>query len=45
MNESNKNYTNHPDPYEDIIRSEELDPYEKLIHTDFCIKSIKEIIE
>ena len=31
MRKTKKNYQTNPDPYEDIIRLEKLDPYETLI--------------
>ncbi len=31
MRKTKKNYKSNSDPYEDIIRSEQLDPYEALI--------------
>ena len=31
MRKTKKNHKNNPDPYEDLIRSEKLDPYEALI--------------
>ena len=31
MRQTKKNHKSNPDPYEDMIRSEKLDPYEALI--------------
>ena len=37
-----KNHKSHPDPYEDLIRAENLDPYEALIKSnDFLKKNNK----
>ncbi len=34
-----------PDPYEDMLRSEKLDPYESLIKPNFFNKKANESIE
>ena len=34
MRKTKKNYKSNPDPYEDIIRLEQLDPYEALIKSN-----------
>ena len=34
MRKTTKNYKSNPDPYEDIIRLEQLDPYETLIKSN-----------
>ena len=39
MKKTNKNTnTCNPDPYEDIVRFEKLDPYETLINLDISLK-------
>ena len=38
MRKTKKNYQTNPDPYEDIIRLEKLDPYEALIKLNNYIK-------
>ena len=34
MRKTKRNKTNDPDPYEDIVRLEKLDPYETLIKSN-----------
>ena len=34
MRKAKKNHNSNPDPYEDLIRSEQLDPYEALIKSN-----------
>ena len=38
MRKTKKNDKSTPDPYEDMIRSEQLDPYEALIKSNSFIK-------
>ena len=38
MRKIKKNHKSNPDPYEDLIRSEQLDPYEALIKSNICLK-------
>ncbi len=42
MKKSNKNHLSQADPYEDIIRLEELDPYETLIQMKYTSQSKKD---
>tara|TARA_B100001250_G_C19114757_1_gene492665 strand:- start:59 stop:193 length:135 start_codon:yes stop_codon:yes gene_type:complete len=44
MRKTNKNHKSNPDPYEDMIRSEKLDPYEGLIKSNVFIKENKKSI-
>ena len=39
MKKLNDSVGNPPDPYEDIIRAQQLDPYEKMISSDFIFKN------
>ena len=41
MKKSSKIETNNPDPYEDIIRSKKLDPYETLLQLNTIIENKK----
>ena len=43
MRKTKKNHKNTPDPYEDLIRLEKLDPYEALIKSNHCQKNNKPI--
>ena len=38
MRKTTKNHESYPDPYEDMIRLEKLDPYEALIKSNDFIK-------
>ena len=38
MKKSNTNERKYPDPYEDIVRLEKLDPYETLIKSNLFLK-------
>ena len=38
MRKTKKNHQSSPDPYEDMIRLEQLDPYEALIKSNNFIK-------
>jgi len=38
MRKTKKNHKSNPDPYEDLIRSMELDPYEALIKSNRPLK-------
>ncbi len=38
MRKTKKNQKSDPDPYEDMIRSEKLDPYEALIKSNVFLK-------
>ena len=40
MRKTKKNQNNNPDPYEDMIRLEQLDPYETLIRLNKFPKRI-----
>ena len=41
MRKTKKNHKSRPDPYEDIIRLDKLDPYEALITSNVFIKENK----
>ena len=45
MRKTKKNYKSNPDPYEDMIRSEKLDPYEALIKLNYCLKKSNKLTE
>jgi hypothetical protein len=45
MKETKKNYQTNPDPYEDIVKLEELDPYEALIKSTNLLKKKKTSFE
>ena len=45
MRKTKKNYKSNPDPYEDMIRSEQLDPYEALIKLNYCLKKSNKLTE
>ena len=45
MRKSKKNNQSNPEPYEDMIRSEKLDPYEAQIKSNFIIKQSNKCIE
>ena len=45
MRKTKKNYKSNPDPYEDMIRSEQLDPYEALIKSNYCLKKSNKLTE
>ena len=45
MRKTKKNYKINPDPYEDMIRSEQLDPYEALIKLNYCLKKSNKLTE
>ena len=45
MKRTNRKTHANPDPYEDVIRLEKLDPYETLIQSCLSSKRKKEIIE
>ena len=38
MRKTKKNHKSDPDPYEDMIRLKQLDPYEALIQSDYLLK-------
>ena len=38
MRKTKKHDQNSPEPYEDMIRLEQLDPYETLIKSKICLK-------
>ena len=38
MRRTKKNLQNSPDPYEDMVKLEKLDPYESLIKSNFLLK-------
>ena len=38
MRRTKNNFKNSPDPYEDMIRLEQLDPYEALIKSKIFVK-------
>ena len=38
MRKTKKNHNNIPDPYEDLNRLEQLDPYEALIKSNYSFK-------
>ena len=40
MRKTKENHKSNPDPYEDIIRLEQLDPYEALIKSEKFLKNI-----
>ena len=39
MRKTKKNHNSYPDPYEDMIRLEQLDPYEALIKSNNLLKN------
>ena len=43
MRKTKKNHKGNPDPYEDLIRSDQLDPYEALIKSNNFLKKNKSI--
>ena len=45
MRKTKKNHNNIPDPYEDLIRLEQLDPYEALIKLNYCLKKSNKLTE
>ena len=45
MKKSKKKYKTNPDPYEDIVRLEKLDPYEALIKLSLQLKQNNKFIE
>ncbi len=45
MRKTKKNQKSNPDPYEDLIRFEKLDPYEALIKSNILLKKINKSIE
>ena len=45
MKKTKKNHTSSPDPYEDIVRLEKLDPYETLIKSGVFFKQKKKNVE
>ena len=45
MRKTKKNHKSNPDPYEDMIRSEHLDPYEALIKLNYCLKKSNKLTE
>ena len=44
MRKTKKNHTSSPDPYEDMIRLEELDPYESQIKSNAFSKKNSKLI-
>ncbi len=45
MRKTKKNHKSNPDPYEDMIRSEQLDPYESLIKSNHLLKKNNKLIK
>ena len=45
MRKTKKNHKSNPDPYEDMIRSEQLDPYESLINSNHLLKKNNKLIK
>ena len=45
MRKTKKNHKSNPDPYKDLIRSEQLDAYEALIKSNILQKKINKLIE
>ena len=45
MRKTKKNQQNSPEPYEDMIRLEQLDPYEALIISKNFLKKNNKLIE
>ncbi len=45
MRKPKKNHTNNLDPYEDMIRLEQLDPYEALIKSNNFLRKNNKLIE
>ena len=45
MRKTKNNHESSPDPYEDMIRSEQLDPYEALIKLNYCLKKSDKLTE
>ena len=44
MKKTKKNNQSTPDPYEDMIRLEQLDPYEALIKSNYFLKKNHKLI-
>ena len=45
MRQTKRNHKSNPDPYEDIVRLEKLDPYESLIKSKLLLKQNYKSIE
>ncbi len=45
MKKLKRNNKSNPDPYEDVLRSEKLDPYESLIKSVEILRQNKEYFE
>ena len=45
MKRTNRNKKSNPDPYEDVVRLEALDPYEALIKSHVLLKQKNKSIE
>ena len=45
MRKTKKKFESKPDPYEDMIRSEQLDPYEALIKSNIFLKENNKSIQ
>jgi len=45
MRKTKKNHHSNPDPYEDLIRSAQLDPYEALIKSNNYLKKNNKLTE
>ena len=45
MRKTKQKQKSNPDPYEDMIRSEKLDPYEALIKLNRCLKKSNKLTE
>ena len=45
MSQTKRNNKGNPDPYEDVVRLEQLDPYESLIKKKLFLKKNNKTIE
>jgi len=45
MRKTKKHHEKSPDPYEDMVRLERLDPYESLIKSKISLKKYNKVIE
>ena len=45
MRKTKKNYKSSPEPYEDMLRLEKLDPYESLIKPNSFLEENNKLIE
>ena len=45
MRKTKRNYNSNPDPYEEALKLEALDPYEAQIKSNYPIKQNKKFVE